>query len=178
MVVQASAEENSRRAVLAGLLGAAALAGARPALAADIFDDRKVRQNGFDIIYEARDLDLPQNVRDGMTQARSNVADTKKRISESEKRVDTKLGEFVNKQYWTSAREELRLQLGTLRFDLNSLASNLEKPKRKAADEAKKAFYAKADELDYAIRKKDLAAAQSALAAARSALDGAIAAVA
>ena len=44
----------------------------------------------------------------------------------------------------TSAREELRLQLGTLRFDLNSLASNLEKPKRKAADEAKKAFYAKA----------------------------------
>ena len=57
--------------VLAGLLGAAALAGARPALAADIFDDRKVRQNGFDIIYEARDLDLPQNVRDGMTQVRA-----------------------------------------------------------------------------------------------------------
>ena len=28
------------------------------------------------------------------------MADTKKRISESEKRVDTKLGEFVNKQYW------------------------------------------------------------------------------
>lgn len=33
-------------------------------------------------------------------QARSNVADTKKRISESEKRVDSKLGDFVNKQYW------------------------------------------------------------------------------
>ena len=36
---------------------------------------------------------------------------------------------------------------------------------------------AQADELDYAIRKKDLPAAQAALAATRSALDGAIAAV-
>lgn len=27
-------------------------------------------QNGFDIIYEARDLDLPQSVREGFTQVR------------------------------------------------------------------------------------------------------------
>lgn len=60
--------------VLAGLLGAAALASTKPALAADIFDDRKVRQNGFDLIYEARDLDLPQNVRDGLTQVRAGVS--------------------------------------------------------------------------------------------------------
>ena len=162
----------------------------------------------------------------------------------------------------TSAREELRLQLGTLRFDLNILASALDKPKKKAAEAAKKAFLSKvrccccccctacadphicmhgfvdrieifkspaapaakaapssivrtlglpcrldklppdctvsdrhagfrdshvimraacavqADELDYAIRKKDLAAAQSAYAAAKSALDSAIASVA
>ena len=47
---------------------------------------------------------------------------------------------FLNR---TSAREELRLQLGTLRFDLNVLADGLEKPKKKAAEAAKKAFLSK-----------------------------------
>lgn len=34
----------------------------------DIIDDRKARDRGFDIIYEARDVDLPQAQRDGFTQ--------------------------------------------------------------------------------------------------------------
>ncbi len=58
--------------MLGGLLAAAGLVAARPAAAIDVFDDRKARDNGFDIIYEARDLDLPQSTRDGMTQARPN----------------------------------------------------------------------------------------------------------
>lgn len=43
------------------LAGVAALA-AGPAVAAkiDLFDDRKAVEKGFDLIYEARDLDLPQ----------------------------------------------------------------------------------------------------------------------
>lgn len=45
----------------------------RPAAAIDVFDDRKVRDNGFDLIYEARDLDLPQAQRDGFTQVRSGL---------------------------------------------------------------------------------------------------------
>lgn len=56
--------------VLGGLLAAASLVAVRPAAAIDVFDDRKVRDNGFDLIYEARDLDLPQATRDGFTQAR------------------------------------------------------------------------------------------------------------
>lgn len=56
--------------MLAGLVGSAGLAAVAPALAADIFDDRKVREKGFDLIYEARDLDLPQATRDGFTQVR------------------------------------------------------------------------------------------------------------
>jgi photosystem II oxygen-evolving enhancer protein 3 len=60
VVVRASAED-SRRAVLGGLLaGVAALAASPAANAIDIRDDRKARANGFDLIYEARDLDLPQ----------------------------------------------------------------------------------------------------------------------
>ncbi len=54
--------------MLGGLLAAAGLVAVRPAAAIDVFDDRKARDNGFDIIYEARDLDLPQSTRDGMTQ--------------------------------------------------------------------------------------------------------------
>lgn len=53
-----------------GLLAAAGLVAARPAGAIDLFDDRKVRDNGYDLIYEARDLDLPQATRDGFTQVR------------------------------------------------------------------------------------------------------------
>jgi hypothetical protein len=57
--------------VLSGFASAAAMLAASAARAAtpiDLFDDRKVKDTGFDIIYEARELDLPQNVRDGFTQ--------------------------------------------------------------------------------------------------------------
>ena len=40
----------------------------------------------------------------------------------------------------TSAREELRLQVGTLRFDLNTLSSKLDKTKRKQVGDLKKTF--------------------------------------
>lgn len=33
-------------------------------------------------------------------QARGSLEDTKKRISESEKRIDEKLPQFVSKKYW------------------------------------------------------------------------------
>jgi Oxygen evolving enhancer protein 3 (PsbQ) len=57
VVVSASAE--GRRAVLGGLL-AGVIAIAPAAQAVDILDATKVRDAGFDLIYQARDLDLPQ----------------------------------------------------------------------------------------------------------------------
>jgi hypothetical protein len=58
--------------VLAGFVAAGAALLAAPKAQAvtpvDLFDDRKARNTGFDLIYEARDLDLPQSVRDGLTQ--------------------------------------------------------------------------------------------------------------
>ena len=56
--------------ILTGLFaGVAGLSLAKQANAAiEVFDDRKARERGFDIIYEARDIDLPQNQRDGFTQ--------------------------------------------------------------------------------------------------------------
>ncbi len=69
VVVRASAEE-SRRAVLGGLLAGVAALTASSAQAMDLIDDRKAKANGFDIIYEARDLDLTQAQRDGLSQVR------------------------------------------------------------------------------------------------------------
>ena len=55
--------------LMAGIAGLT-LVSAKPALAIapEIRDDRKAKENGFDLIYEARDVDLPQNTRDGFTQ--------------------------------------------------------------------------------------------------------------
>jgi len=176
--VAAAAAPDTRRAVLSGLFaGAAALVAAPAARAIDLFDDRKVRDNGFDIIYEARDLDLPQSTRDGIDQFRGSLDATKKRIKESESRIDTKLPAFVEKKYWTLAREELRGQLGTLRFDINTVAETLGKDGKKKALAAKVDFLKAADGLDFAIRTKNPEKAATALAATRATLDAALAAL-
>lgn len=174
-LVRASAED-SRRAVLGGLVaGVAGLVAVKSANAMDLFDDRKARQAGFDIIYEARDLDLPQNERDGLTQARTVVADTKKRILEAESRIDSKLAPSVEKAYWTEARNELRRQVGTLRFDINAVADTLAKPAKKDALAAKKEFLAAVEDFDLSLRKKDQGAASTKLGAVQAKLDAVIA---
>lgn len=66
----------------------------------DLFDDRAAKSKGFEIIYEARDLDLPQNERDGISQFRGDLSATKARYTEAERRINTKLGEYVSSQYW------------------------------------------------------------------------------
>ena len=94
----------ARRDVLAGFVAAGAsllAAGSAKAVSGvDLFDDRTARDRGFDLIYEARDLDLPQNQRDGLTQARSNLDLTKKRVKESEARIDNDLLPSIQKAYW------------------------------------------------------------------------------
>merc|ERR1712048_1219979 len=115
-----------RREMMTGLaLGLGAVAGknAFAVTGVDIKDDRGAVKKGFDIIYEARELDLPQNQRDGLSQFRDSGDDTKKRLTESSKRIKTSVLEFINKNYWPSASNELRRQLGTMRFDLNNLAA-------------------------------------------------------
>jgi len=178
VVVRASAEQG-RRAVLSGFVGAALLAGAGAAKAVtpvDLFDDRKVKSTGFDLIYEARDLSLTQAQRDGLVQARSSVDETKKRVKQSEQRIDSQLEPFVSKAYWTEAREELRRQVGTLRFDLNTLASAKGgKAEKKQGLALSKGFIAAVEDLDLSLRKKDKAAALTKLETAKAKLDEALA---
>merc|ERR1719389_857475 len=136
----------------------------------DLKDDRKAKSTGFDLIYEARDLDLPQNIRDGLTQARSSVEDTKKRVAESKKRITQEVLPYIKKSYWTKAKEALRLQVGTLRFDLNTLAESKPKAEKKAALAAKKQFFNDIETVDFAIRQKKLDAAVKAYETAVSSL--------
>merc|ERR1719188_1635491 len=149
-----SEHEPSRREMMDGLAFAfaAALAHDKAALAVtpvDLKDDRAAKKAGYDITYEARDLDLPQNVRDGLTQARGSTVETKKRVAESAKRIEGVLAD-IKVAYWNPAGSELRRQVGTLRFDLNTLGV----PKK----ETKKLF-AEIESLDLAIREKKMVVA-------------------
>ena len=93
--------------VLAGLLGVATISAgdalANTATPVDLFDDRKVRSTGFDLIYEARDLDLSQAERDGITQFRGDLTATKKRYVEASKRINKDVGVYVDKAYWCAS---------------------------------------------------------------------------
>ena len=86
------------------------------------------------------------------------TAQTAVRASESIKRLNEDVGEYVSKAYWTQAANEERRQLQTLRFDINNLVE--EKSGDKAAA---KAFYKSIEKMDFAIRQKDQATAQAAV---------------
>merc|ERR1711976_732628 len=140
-------------------------------------DDRKAKSMGYDLIYEARDLDLPQGVRDGLTQARSSVNDTKKRVAESKSRITKEVLPYIEKAYWTEAKEALRLQVCTLRFDLNTLAETKSKSEKKDALAAKKQFFNDIEKVDFAIREKKMDAALKAYNVAVTSLDSVLAQV-
>lgn len=55
----------------------------------------------------------------------------------------------------TEGRNELRRQVGTLRFDINALADTLPKAAKKDVLAAKAEFLAAVDKLDFAMRKKN-----------------------
>jgi len=174
VVVHASAD---RRAVLSGFLAGAAALSLSPQAQAinetpiDIKDFRDQRNKGFDIIYEARDLDLDQDTRDGLSQARKDLNFTKQRVKESEKRIDENLEGLIKKNYWPAARSELRGLVGTLRFDLTALAETKPKEEKKKAFAAKKEFFAKVEDLDFQLRVKNEAKAMDKLNILKSSLD-------
>merc|ERR1719498_781772 len=168
-----------RRGLLNALAFAAAASAAQAAQAAtpvDIKDDRlnKPKMKGYDLIYEARDLDLPQSTRDGFDQIRGSIADTKGRVMESKKRMTEKLPKLISQAYWTQAKELMRLQVGTLRFDLDTLASAKTKAEKKEARAANDAFFNEVEKLDFQIRAKNVEKATSAYTKAMTSFDTAL----
>merc|ERR1712187_476238 len=143
----------------------------------DLKDDRNAKSAGFDIIYEARDLDLPQNVREGFTQSRSSLDETKNRVVELKKCIADEALPFIKKAYWTKAKESLRLRVGTLRFDINTLVDSKPRSEKKAALAAKRQFFNDIENVDFAIRKKNVDAALKAYEISMKSLDVVLASV-
>lgn len=75
----------------------------------------------------------------------------------------------------TQGRNELRRQIGTLRFDINALADGLPKAAKKEALAARADFLAAVEKLDYALVKKNGSDAAKALAETKATLDAVIA---
>merc|ERR1711959_32492 len=137
----------------------------------DLKDDRLAKASGFDLIYEARDLDLPQNIRDGLTQSRGSLTETKNRVSESKLRFAVEVLPSLKKSYWTKAKEALRLQIGTLRMDLKTLSEALPLVDKEPALAIKATFWSEIESLDFYMRQKDLEASLSTYKAALTSLD-------
>lgn len=115
------------------------------------------KRAGVMITYEARDPALSQDVRSGF--ADRDPAFAKTRLTESVARLGN-VGDAINKKYWTEGREELRRQVGYMRFDLNTLAAAKAGAAGKgAALAAKKDLFDTIDKLDFAMRMKDQAGA-------------------
>merc|ERR1711939_1071831 len=115
------------------------------------------------------------DVRDGLTQARSSVDETKKRVVELKKCITLEVPSYIKKAYWTEARESLRLRVGTLRFDLNTLVEAKPKAEKKIAAAAKKQFFSDVEKVDYAIREKNMDDALKAYEIAVKSLDSVLA---
>jgi len=139
----------------------------------DFIDDRAAKKKGFDIIYEARDLSLDQDVRDGFTQTRTSMQDTKKRVADAEKKL-TEAGAFVDKKYWTEGRNVLRRLVGTLRFDLAALADTKSGAAKKEAIKANKEFFQNLESMDLAMYKKNPEAGKKAYTKTMAAYKNAI----
>jgi len=155
--VAANAQPQGRRAAMAGfsmIAGGLAAKGASAARNVELIDDRVAKKNGFDIIYEARDLSLDQDTRDGMTQARTGLSDTKTRVAGAATKLE-EAGAFADKKYWTEGRNILRRLVGTLRFDLAALADQKSGSAKKEAIKANKEFFTQLESLDLAMYKKN-----------------------
>ena len=102
--------------VLSGFLAGAALTLTAPVYAltpVDIIDDRKAIAKGFNNIYEARDATLPENQRQGRTQARTDIASTLAHAKASEARIDSALEPSIKKNYWCAIGASV-LKIGSM----------------------------------------------------------------
>jgi len=168
---------NSRREAMNMIAVGASLFAASPAFAADgdflekpkIFSyQQQAKTNGFQEIYEARALENnTYNAKSSEAQRfalkKLDAAGTKARVAESGKRINEDVAPLIAKAFYPAAREEVRRQVGYLRFDLDNLISQAPKDTRKEAKALKLAFIADLEDLDFQLRQKNGASSSEAL---------------
>ncbi len=128
------------------------------AIGIELIDDKaKKLDYNNNIADQARDYDIPNNQRRGVTQARSDKEFTIKRVSENKKRIENEVRGYIDSKAWYFATQELRRQLGEMSLDMNNLVAASSDKKQGAA--LKKDFFTAVDNMDFAIKKKDQAKA-------------------
>jgi len=179
-----SLESNTRRQALGFMAAGASLLSANGAFAEppkmQVKDFGEVnRTGGLQEIYEARELANDNKPKAGsgtrFALKKLDVSGTKARVAESGKRLETEIAPLIESKYFPVAREELRRQVGYLRFDLNALVAELPKDQKKSAAAKKDDLIDKIEALDFQLRQKNQEKASAALGAVNSAFGDATA---
>ncbi|KAK3241429.1 hypothetical protein CYMTET_48803 [Cymbomonas tetramitiformis] len=124
----AASAQLGRREMFSFIATGAALV-ATKANAIEIIDFKDANSKGFQEIYEARELENgTYNEKGGVPQRfalkRLSGDETKGRITESLDRLSTKIQPSIDVEAYPLAQNELRRQLGYLRFDIRTLAAD------------------------------------------------------
>jgi len=98
-------------------------------------------------------------LRQGITQARGSLDQTKARLVAAGKKID-EAGAFMKKGAWEDGRGVLRRSAGTMRFDLRTVATSKSGQGRTEALRKTQQFLSDLDRFDNAMRLKDKPAAE------------------
>ena len=134
---------------------------------------------GVQLIYEARDVDLPLKdrylySRDGEAGKEMTPESTLQRISDARGRIDGEVRTAIAGNDWVKARNGLRSRAGFLRFDLNYLVSLKDKAAKKEAIKLKTSALQKIEDLDFQLRQKDQASSEKKIEVALAELNKAV----
>mmetsp|Transcript_1657 Transcript_1657/g.2385 ORF Transcript_1657/g.2385 Transcript_1657/m.2385 type:complete len:210 (+) Transcript_1657:94-723(+) len=154
---------NSRRTAITTLIGLSSLGAARGALAIKTPDinDHRYSKPAFDRFNQAADTTEDIRLRQGITQARGSLDQTKARLVAAGKKID-EAGAFMKKGAWEDGRGVLRRSAGTMRFDLRTVATSKSGQGRTEALRKTQQFLSDLDRFDNAMRLKDKPAAEEA----------------
>jgi len=139
-------------------------------------EDKRKENPGVQLIYEARDVDLPLKERYVFSRDQEAGKDmtpetTLNRINDARVRIDGEVRKAIGGNDWALARNQLRTRVSFLRYDLNYLVSLKDKQAKKEAIELKKNALAKIEDLDFQLRNKNQETSNAKLEVALAALD-------
>ena len=142
-------------------------------------EDMRKKNAGVQLIYEARDIDLPLKdryvySRDAEAGKEMTPEATVKRIGDARDRIDGEVRKAIAGADWPRARNALRGRAGFLRFDLNYLISLKDKAAKKEAIALKKNALQSIEDLDFQLRQKNQDSSNAKIEVALAELDKAV----
>lgn len=138
---------------------------------------KQLKANGYQDIYEARELDNTQvRTKDGEEAGRFalkqlSLSETKERLNKSATVIATEIPPLISKEYYPVAQRELRRQVGYLRFDCNTIIASQGRAERKVTKGAKEDLLNAIEVLDFNLNEKQQGESAAALTNVNVAFD-------